>query len=73
MAFVLAWLLLRLHAFMHAHFCIHLLLREDDDIQHYLLCGCGRVFWPHNWIEADRQRVERLNQASARLAARHPL
>lgn len=51
MNFCLAWLQHWLHASLHAHLRVHLFRDEEEGRQHYLLCGCSRVFWPGNWRE----------------------
>ena len=65
MNFCLAWLYHWLHACLHRHLRVHL---HEDGGHHYLVCGCGRVFWPLDWREIDDRYVARLNRAHARRA-----
>lgn len=71
MYFCFVWIASTLHALLHAHFRVHLTLHDADDVQHrYLICGCGRVFWPPNWRELEhepsRLRARRVAQLRLR-------
>ena len=72
MRFCLVWFVCTLHALWRAHFRVHIVLRDAEDVpHHYLVCGCGRVFWPPNWRELEDPPIRLRARRAALLRPQH--